>query len=133
MGADGQMRPPVTARSLVGAGLRARVWRRAQRLSDRGWWQRETGRLQRAQLRGLLRKASGTEIGRQCGFGQLAELPDGEIVAAYRKALPIGDYMVYQDRLQRMREGGERDVLWPGLVRDFAQTSGTTAGDKYIP
>ena len=24
-------------------------------------------------------------------------------------------------------------MLWPGLVRDFAQTSGTTAGDKYIP
>ncbi len=32
-----------------------------------------------------------------------------------------------------MREGAEANVLWPGLVRDFAQTSGTTAGDKYIP
>src|SRR6185369_7282766 len=33
----------------------------------------------------------------------------------------------------RMRENAEPNVLWPGIVRDFAQTSGTTAGDKYIP
>ena len=32
-----------------------------------------------------------------------------------------------------MREQAAPDVLWPGLVRDFAQTSGTTAGDKFIP
>ena len=24
-------------------------------------------------------------------------------------------------------------MLWPGLVMDYAQTSGTTAGDKYNP
>ncbi|MEM9374477.1 MAG: GH3 auxin-responsive promoter family protein [Planctomycetota bacterium] len=32
-----------------------------------------------------------------------------------------------------MRQGGARGVLWPGLVTRFAQTSGTTAGDKFIP
>ena len=32
-----------------------------------------------------------------------------------------------------MREHGVPDVLWPGKVELFAQTSGTTAGDKFIP
>lgn len=132
-GAEAQPRPPLTGRSLVGAGLRARVWRRAKRLGDRGWWQRETASIQRQQLRTLLQRASGTEIGREHGFGRLAGLPERELLAAYRKALPIGDYLAFADRLTRMREGGEADVLWPGLVRDFCQTSGTTAGDKYIP
>mgnify|MGYP000644391439 CR=1 FL=1 len=31
-----------------------------------------------------------------------------------------------------MRVGAEPNVLWPGLVTHFAQTSGTTAGDKFI-
>lgn len=35
--------------------------------------------------------------------------------------------------LERMRTGAAPDVLWPGVVRDWAQTSGTTAGDKYVP
>jgi hypothetical protein len=127
------MRPLLTPRSFVGAGLRARVSRRAKRLGDRGWWQRETASVQRRQLRKLLRRARGTEIGRECGFGRLSELPERELPGAYRKALPINDYLAFAHRLGRMREGGEPDVLWPGLVRDFAQTSGTTAGDKYIP
>jgi hypothetical protein len=38
-----------------------------------------------------------------------------------------------RDRVARMREGAEPSVLWPGLVKRFAQTSGTTAGDKFIP
>src|SRR5690606_37416134 len=55
------------------------------------------------------------------------------ILAAYRQVVSVGDYEAFREPIGRMREGGERDVLWPGLVRDFAQTSGTTAGDKYIP
>jgi len=35
----------------------------------------------------------------------------------------------YFDRVKT----GEADVLWPGLPRYFAKTSGTTSGAKYIP
>jgi hypothetical protein len=55
------------------------------------------------------------------------------MLAAYRKCVPIADWYAYKDLIARMREGAEPDVLWPGLVMDYAQTSGTTAGDKYIP
>jgi hypothetical protein len=119
--------------SLVGHALRVRLRRRIARLSDLDFWRRETTRIQRDQLRRLLSSASGTEIGRENGFVRLASLPDEELLPAYRKALPVCDWYAFKDRIARMREGGEPDVLWAGLVRDFAQTSGTTAGDKYIP
>ena len=118
---------------LVGAGLTARVAWRSQRLDDETYWRQHTARLQRRQLRRLLRLASHTEIGITHHFARLARRSDETIVEAYRAELPPGDWHAFRDRIQRMREGGEPDVLWPGLIRDFAQTSGTTAGDKYIP
>lgn len=131
--AAGSARPSWRWTSLVGAALHARVARRIVRLSDAEYWRASTARIQIAQLRDVLSRASGTEIGRAHGFGRLARLPDDQIVAAYRKELRARDWYAYKDRLARMREGGEPDVLWPGLVRDFCQTSGTTAGDKFIP
>lgn len=119
---------------LVGAALAARVAHRAVLLDDEARWIERTRRIQLAQLRANLRKAAGTEIGRECGFGRIARIRDGgEMLAAYRKATPLADWYAFADRLGRMREGGEPDLLWPGLVEDFAQTSGTTAGDKFIP
>lgn len=119
--------------SLVGAGLSLRVAKRRSLLSDERYWTAHTARLQRAQLRHLLRLASGTEFGRARGFAAIAERSDETIIEAFAKSVPIADYSAYRSLVQRMREGGERDVLWPGLVRDYAQTSGTTAGDKFIP
>lgn len=89
--------------------------------------------MQREQLRKLLRTAARTRFGREREFARLAVLDDTEILAAYRQVVSVGDYEAFREPIGRMREGGERDVLWPGLVCDFAQTSGTTAGDKYIP
>ena len=119
--------------SLVGTALRVRLARRVARLNDTAMWTRETARIQVAQLRGLLGAAGGTEFGRGHDFARVARLPDSEIVGAYRAAAPIADYSAFRGPVARMREGGEPDVLWPGRVMDFAQTSGTTSGDKYIP
>lgn len=118
---------------LVGAGLHLRVARRIRLLDDLPYWTRGSVHLQRNTLRKLLRTASGTDFGRRHSFARLAELPDDQIVAAYRTAVPPADFSAFREPVARMREGGEPDVLWPGLVRDFAQTSGTTAGDKFIP
>jgi len=60
-------------------------------------------------------------------------LGDADMLREYRRAVPIVDYEGYRSLIERMREGGEPDILWPGLVRDFAQTSGTTSGDKFMP
>ncbi|MGH7243522.1 MAG: GH3 family domain-containing protein [Phycisphaerales bacterium] len=119
--------------SLIGAGLRAYLTPRARKLADVGFWKANTHTIQHATLRELLTKASKTTFARERGFAKLASLPDNELIASYRKSLPVRDWYAFKDEIARMREGGEPDVLWPGLVRDFAQTSGTTAGDKFIP
>lgn len=117
----------------VGVGLRALLARRVALLGNERYWSANTARLQSAQLRWLLRAASRTEFGRAHGFARLAERDDAALLAGYRAAIPARDYEGFRTQVARMREGGEPDVLWPGLVRHFAQTSGTTAGDKYIP
>jgi GH3 auxin-responsive promoter len=117
----------------LGRALEWRLARRIRLLSDADHWKKNSGAIQRRQLRGLLSRAQKTEFGRAHGFGKLAGLSDRELLGAYHKAVPVADWYAYKGFVERMREGGEPDVLWPGVVRDFAQTSGTTSGDKFIP
>lgn len=119
--------------SLIGAGLHAVVARRARRLRNQGYWTANTAYIQRAQLRSLLERAKDTTFGREYGFASVLKASDAEIAAEYRTAVPARDYVAFLPYVKRMVEGAEPDVLWPGLVRQFCQTSGTTAGDKRIP
>jgi hypothetical protein len=119
--------------ALIGRALGAGLRKRGRLLADEGYWKRETGALQRRELRWLLNQAKGTEFGRAHGFTRLATVADRDLVRAYRDAVPIGDWDAFAAPIARMREGAEPDVLWPGLVRHFAMSSGTTAGGKYIP
>lgn len=128
--------PPGTgfrATSLVGAGIRTFLAPRVSLLNNEKHWTRNSAGIQVAQLRNLMQVSKDTVFGKQFHFAKLLELPNDEIVAAYRKEVPVADWYVFRDWIARMREGAEPDVLWPGLVKDFAQTSGTTAGDKFIP
>ncbi len=118
---------------LIGHALAARVRARTQILRNADYWRANTARLQAQTLRSLLTRAGTTEFGRAHDFARLTRLTDNELWPAYRKAVPIADWYAFREPLGRMREGGEPGVLWPGVVRDFAQTSGTTAGDKFIP
>ncbi|KAA0212691.1 MAG: hypothetical protein DYG94_13995 [Leptolyngbya sp. PLA3] len=118
----------------VGAVLAARVASRAHKLGDEKWWRQNTARIQAEQLRHLLLRAEATEYGRQHDFSRIAAISDArQMIAAYRAAVPVSDWYAFRETIARMREHGESNVLWPGKVRDFAQTSGTTAGDKFIP
>ncbi|MEO1009525.1 MAG: GH3 auxin-responsive promoter family protein [Planctomycetota bacterium] len=119
--------------SAIGAGLAAKVRGRARRLGDRGFWQRHTAGIQARQLRGLLERGAATAFGREHGYDAVLRSPDDQLAAAYRTAVPTKEYVALLPYLRRMYEDAERDVLWPGFVRCFAQTSGTTAGDKRIP
>lgn len=119
--------------ALVGHALKVRLGRRRKRLDDLAFWTHNTAPLQTKQLRRLLDVASATRFGREHGFDRVRQLPDDQIVKAYRTAVPIADFSTYRTAIAEMREEGRPDILWPGLVMDFAQTSGTTAGDKYLP
>lgn len=123
----------MNATTLVGAGIRTYLHSRIGRLSNTRHWQENAAGIQLSQLRSLLLAAQHTEFGKAHDFANVAALPNAEILPAYRKAVPIADWYAYRDMIARMREGGEPNILWPGLVRDYAQTSGTTSGDKFIP
>jgi hypothetical protein len=119
--------------ALIGAAMRVGFHRRIARLSDLGYWSRHTASLQQRQLRKLLHIAKDTEFGRQHGFRRILNEPDETIESAYRAQVPIRDYEGFRGWMNRMRDLGEPDVTWPDTVFDFAQTSGTTSGDKYMP
>jgi hypothetical protein len=119
--------------ALIGAGLHAGLRLRIDELNDTRRWALGAGRIQRAQLRWLLSRAAGAEFGRAHGFAGIAALDDRAMTAAYRDAVPVADYEAFRGMFARMRDAAEPDVTWPGVVWDWAQTSGTTAGDKFIP
>lgn len=78
-------------------------------------------------LRWLLRCAKDTEIGRLYGFGKICDYD------TYRRAVPLCEYEDLRPLVMRML-AGERNVLWCGQCRSFAQSSGTSGGkSKYIP
>ncbi len=117
----------------IGTGLRMALRRRVRWLGDERARGQDAGAIQRRQLRTLLGHAATTEVGREFGFARLADLPDAEMVPAYREAMPVADYERHRAQMVRMREQGEANICWPGIVQDWAQTSGTTGGEKYIP
>lgn len=110
--------------------VRNRFIRQAQRMNK---WPHTAQSVQIAQLRTLLRKAAITQVGRKYHFGELADMNDTELPGAFAQALPIVEYEDIREQAEEMLYGG-RDVLWPGVCRYFAQSSGTSGGkSKYIP
>ena len=84
-------------------------------------------RTQREVLDALLRAARDTRWGREHGYRKLTGYED------YREAVGVTPYEKIRPAVMRMI-GGERDVLWPGVTRRFAQSSGTSDGkSKFIP
>lgn len=106
--------------------LKSLVFDRRVDAIDRAYGATET--LQRAQLDWLLRHGRATRWGEAHGLDGVACYED--FAAAVPAAQP---YESYRPWVMRMVEG-ERDVLWPGVTRRFAQSSGTSDGkSKYIP
>lgn len=93
-------------------------------------FERSPVRRQERVLRGLLRSATGTEVGRRFDFATLAKTPD--VISAYRERVPLHVYADFRNDILRLRRGAT-DVLWPGTIRHFAVSSGTTSAGKIIP
>lgn len=87
----------------------------------------EAERIQRAVLARLLGKAADTEWGRKYGYGAQLSYED------FASRTPLNTYEELKGLIDRMRHG-ERDVLWPGRVKWYAKSSGTTNDkSKFIP
>ena len=89
-------------------------------------------RAQRRELRKLLGKAKSTEFGRYYCFDEI--LRSGNILEEFRKRVPVFDYNRMHDEWWHMNLEGKRNVAWPGKIKYFALSSGTSeATSKYIP
>jgi len=87
----------------------------------------EGEQLQRQVLTRLLQEAKETEYGRNHVFEQMRDYDD------FARNTPVNTYEELKNDIDRMRHG-ERDVLWPGRVKWYAKSSGTTNDkSKFIP
>jgi GH3 auxin-responsive promoter len=88
--------------------------------------------LQRRTLKRLLRKAQFTSFGKFYDFSGILDAPD--IIKAYQDEVPFFDYDKLHDEWWHRSLSNKADVTWPGKVKYFALSSGTTGSpSKYIP
>jgi hypothetical protein len=87
---------------------------------------------QRKVLRNLISRAQNTAFGEHYGFP--AMLAGNDFMKHFREKVPIHDYSsMFKDWWYRSLNG-EPYVTWPGKVKYFALTSGTSeASSKHIP
>ncbi|WP_300502903.1 GH3 auxin-responsive promoter family protein [uncultured Duncaniella sp.] len=91
-------------------------------------WTGHTREIQLNELDRLLKALRSTRWAAENGLDKVKNYDD------YRRALPTTvPYASLRPWVMRMI-AGEKDLLWPGLTRNFAQSSGTSDGkSKYIP
>ena len=83
--------------------------------------------LQETALSRLIAEAKDTEYGRHHAFSTIKGYDD------FVKTTPVNTYEELKGSIDRMRHG-ESDVLWPGRVKWYAKSSGTTNDkSKFIP
>jgi len=93
----------------------------------RSWRGHGIERAQRSVLRYLTAMGAKTQFGAECGMSPTDDFD------TFRHMVPTVAYPDIRRQVMRM-VAGEKDVLWPGVCRRFAQSSGTSDGkSKFIP
>ncbi len=83
--------------------------------------------VQQEVLMRLLQKAKGTAWGQKHDFASIND------VTIFQERLPVQTYDDLKPIIQRLRDG-EKNILWPGEIKWFAKSSGTTSDkSKFIP
>ncbi len=71
--------------------------------------------------------AENTDYGKIYGFSSISSYDD------FRRNVPIVTYEDFEPFIEQARQG-KPDIIWPGYIRKFAKSSGTTnAKSKFIP
>ena len=93
---------------------------------------KEGYKAQDRELRRLLRKASYTAIGEYYNFPEMLHQKD--LIKAYQETVPTYDYNKIFKKWWYRSLNGESFVCWPGKVKYFALSSGTSeSSSKQIP
>lgn len=93
--------------------------------------------LQKKELKELLITASQTEFGKHYNFSDILQgfrKGDKEFYKRYKSHVPIHNYNKIYSDWWKLALKGIKNVCWPGRVKYFALSSGTSeASSKYIP
>ena len=100
------------------------LMRRAKEIEKRSL---NTEEVQRSVLSALVARAEQTQWGREYGYDSVGSYE------TFAGRVPVNTYEELKNHIDLMRQG-EADVLWPGRVRWYAKSSGTTNDkSKFIP
>lgn len=102
-------------------------WLSSGRLEAIDSYRREPEIFQQKTFSMLLERAAATEWGKKYDFASVKGYSD------FSGRIPVQTYDDFIPWIERIRNG-EKDLLWPGEVKWFAKSSGTTAAkSKFIP
>jgi hypothetical protein len=102
-------------------------WRMKKRYHQLELFMKYPHEVQAEVLTNLLATAIGTEIGKKYNFDSISSEND------FKKRVPLQRYEEIEPVVNRIREG-HQNLLWPGDIRWFAKSSGTTnAKSKFLP
>lgn len=93
---------------------------------------------QRNELKKLIKEARNTQFGQNYHFDEILESFGNEneeqFYEYYKSRVPVFNYNKIYDEWWHKTKAGESDVCWPGTVKYFALSSGTSeASTKHIP
>ncbi|MCI5051471.1 MAG: GH3 auxin-responsive promoter family protein [Candidatus Pacebacteria bacterium] len=89
-------------------------------------WVSQPMKTQTRVIKELIKKGKQTNFGYAHDFEEILSIDD------FQNQVPIRTYEDLKPYIDRVTQG-ESNVLWPGIPKYFATTSGTTSGKKYIP
>jgi hypothetical protein len=102
-------------------------WLNSSRLDQIEKFRKYPVETQEAALYKLLAKASSTEWGTKYAYSSISSIKE------FQERFPVHTYEDLMPYVERLRNG-ETNLLWPGEIKWFAKSSGTTASkSKFIP
>jgi hypothetical protein len=102
-------------------------WLNTRRINQIELFKRVPSEIQEKTLKNLLTKAAPTEWGKKYDYASVKSIRE------YQSRVPLQTYEDLLPFVERLRRG-EINLLWPGEIRWFAKSSGTTSSkSKFIP
>jgi hypothetical protein len=102
-------------------------WLNTKRINQIELFKKHPLETQKETLYRLLAKAASTEWGTKYGYGSISNIRD------YQSRFPVQTYEDILPYVERLKQG-ESNLLWPGEIKWFSKSSGTTSTkSKFIP
>ncbi len=102
-------------------------WFMKNRLREIDLFATQPSAIQQNTLSNLLYQAANTQLGQQYSFSTI------DSYEKFKDNVPLVHYEDFEPYIERVRKG-EENLIWPGKIKWFAKSSGTTnAKSKFIP